>query len=459
LNAELEQISDGSHALEIRAVDPGGRVAVLRRTVRVDNHPPGPVEALATDGSRWRTQNRFAIRWRNPSYANAAPIAAALWQACRITRQPPECHPPQTAFGTDIDSLGAVRVPAPGEWSVRVWLRDAAGNVDSRTARETTVRWDPDAPLVEFLPIDTSAPTTVRVRAADAVSGVRKVELELTRVGDPVTYALPVSLNSGVYSALIDDESLAEGDYIVRAHVVDAAGNERTVDGNHLRLPARIGTTLSVGKRERRASGAGQSGYVLRRRIVLDLGRTVRVRGRLSTPGSNPLSGRDVTVAERIDLPDAVFRSVALVRTDDDGRFVFKAPAGPSREFRFRFAGAPNLRGSTTDVKLAVRGYSSIAVSRRSVVNGEAVRFRGVVGSRPLPQNGKLLQLQVHSRGYWLTFATPHTDARGNWSYSYRFTATRGVTHYRFRVRLPREAGSPYAAGVSRTIRVKVVGL
>ena len=76
-----------------------------------------------------------------------------------------------------------------------------------------------------------------------------------------------------------------------------------------------------------------------------------------------------------------------------------------------------------------------------------------------MPATGKLLQLQVFSRGHWLTFATPRADNRGKWAYWYRFTATRGVTRYRFRVRLPRESGSPYAAGVSRTVRVKVVGL
>jgi hypothetical protein len=97
--------------------------------------------------------------------------------------------------------------------------------------------------------------------------------------------------------------------------------------------------------------------------------------------------------------------------------------------------------------------------NRHRVVNGESVRFTGTVPGEPLPAIGKLLQLQVFSRGDWLTFATPRSDPRGNWRHEYRFTATQGVTRYRFRVRVPREAGYPYAAGTSKSVRVTVAGL
>jgi hypothetical protein len=105
-----------------------------------------------------------------------------------------------------------------------------------------------------------------------------------------------------------------------------------------------------------------------------------------------------------------------------------------------------------------VRAASTLRADRSRVSNGEAVKFRGVVQGE-VPASGKLLQLQVFSRGSWLTFATPRADHRGRWSHPYRFTATRGLTVYRFRVRLPRESGFPYVAGTSRNIRLKVVGL
>jgi hypothetical protein len=126
---------------------------------------------------------------------------------------------------------------------------------------------------------------------------------------------------------------------------------------------------------------------------------------------------------------------------------------------RFRYPGTATIRGQTSIVDLRVRAASSMRVSRHRVVNGEAVRFKGHVRGEPLPAVGKLLQLQVFSRGGWLTFATPRADPRGNWHHDYRFTATRGITRYRFRVRIPREAGYPYESGTSKAVNVRVSGV
>ena len=43
--------------------------------------------------------------------------------------------------------------------------------------------------------------------------------------------------------------------------------------------------------------------------------------------------------------------------------------------------------------------------------------------------------------------------------YRYRFTSTRGTVRYRFRARVPREAGFPFSTGVSRFVYVRVRGL
>jgi hypothetical protein len=343
---------------------------------------------------------------------------------------------------------------------LRVWLVDAAGNENPHTYREIQLRWDPDPPSVMLLARTDDDPTRVRVRASDQISGLAAAEVEVRRLGEHVWHSLPVALDEQGFSAVIDDEQLPDGTYAVRARTRDHAGNERSVEGEELRLPIRLVTTLAVGKPERRRAGRAGSGQkVLIRKPRTTFGRAMKLSGRLISPGANPLPDRDVEVSQRLRLAGQDWMRVANVRTNARGRFVFKAPPGPSRLLRFRYAGSPTIRGQSSVVDLRVRAASSIEVSRRRVVNGEAVTFRGTVRGEPIPAVGKLLQLQVRARGEWLTFATPRADARGNWAHDYRFTATRGVTHYRFRVRLPREAGYPYEAGASRSVRVKVTGL
>ena len=107
---------------------------------------------------------------------------------------------------------------------------------------------------------------------------------------------------------------------------------------------------------------------------------------------------------------------------------------------------------------MRVPARSSITVDRRLVPNGESVTFRGRLVGRPLPDGGKLVDLQVKLRGRWRTFAAPRADSAGRWSYAYRFEATRGVVRYSFRARIRREAAYPYELGHSRIVRVTVRG-
>ena len=68
------------------------------------------------------------------------------------------------------------------------------------------------------------------------------------------------------------------------------------------------------------------------------------------------------------------------------------------------------------------------------------------------------MELQVRLSGRWQTFRTVRTDPAGRWAIPYRFRRTRGVQHYRFRARLPREADYPFEPGGSRSLTVRVRG-
>ena len=287
-------------------------------------------------------------------------------------------------------------------------------------------------------------------------SGLASTEIELRRDGDSSWHSLRVGPRAKGFTALVDDERFPHGKYAIRARATDHAGNERS-DISSITLPVRLGTTVSVGKLKR--SKARRAGSRLGRRILLRkprarYGKPMKLTGRLTSPGGNPLAGRDIAVSELLQLPGAHWQPIAMARTRNSGRFRFRAQPGPSRKLQFRYPGTATIRGGTSVVELRVMAASSLRVNRHRVVNGEEVTFSGRVKGDPLPPTGKLLQLQVYSRGEWLTFATPHGNARGRWRHRYRFTATRGETRYRFRVRLPRESGYPYEPGTSRQVNV-----
>ena len=110
------------------------------------------------------------------------------------------------------------------------------------------------------------------------------------------------------------------------------------------------------------------------------------------------------------------------------------------------------------DLKLIVPAATTAHVDHRSLRNGHTVRFSGRLRGLPPPPGGKLIELQVRFPKSWQTFKTARTDAGGRWSARYRFARTRGVVRYRFRARLPREAGYPFATGRSRSLTVRVRG-
>lgn len=464
---------DGWHSVRVEAYDSSGNPAAAEQSFRVDNNAPAqPLSVTLAGGTGWRAANRFSLSWRNPPQT-ASPVTGVRFKLC------PSSLPPGSERGciggwsdqANIRSLANVRVPRGGAWTLRLWLRDEAGNEDpSSSVAVSGLRFDAEPPTLAFAAPDPDDPTLVTVKAADAASGLARTEIELRRQGSTTwTTAPTTSLRDG-FATRIDDEHLPDGTYELRARAIDAAGNERSTDrranGDRARvaLPVRIKTRLSVGKVKRiRARGARGKRHTRRVLIVKPLarfGRTIRLNGRLTTPGGNPLVDREIEVSEQMALPGAMPRRIASVRTSRTGRFTFKALRGPSRILRFRYRGTGTIRARTSAVDLRIQASSTMRPSQRRVRNGEYVTFRGRVRGRPLPLAGKLVELQVFTRGQWRTFAQPRASARtGRWVYAYRFEAVRGHVRFRFRARIRKETGFPYDLGYSRQKSVTVVGL
>jgi 5-hydroxyisourate hydrolase-like protein (transthyretin family) len=275
-----------------------------------------------------------------------------------------------------------------------------------------------------------------------------------------VWQALPTDLESEHLVARLDDASLPGGTYLLRARSTDHAGNEsstdRRVDGQQmiLSLPLRAVARLEAGI----AIVTGRRHRVTRLRPAarMRFGRPVRIAGRLTSPDGSGIPGADVQVLARSAA--AAEHPVQLVRTGADGRFEYTTTADSTRIVRFLHAGTPTLLPANAEVTLTVPAATTARVRPRHLRNGHSVTFSGRLRGLPPPPGGKLIELQVRFPNGWQTFRTIRTDTEGRWSARYRFTRTRGTVRYRFRARLPREAGYPFETGRSRSVIVRVRG-
>jgi hypothetical protein len=453
----VAQLSDGHHTLQATATDAAGNTASATGETYVDNTPPDPIVPDVAGGSGWRQTNEFAVSWTNHA-DGAAPITKALWKLCGSDGS---CPVRGERSERSIHELDQIRLPAPGEYRLQVWLEDAAGNQrEGNAAVSVPLRFDPEPPVVAFVPPDPADPLRVTVNAADRYSGLAAGEIEMRAVGSSTWHGLPTNSHDSQLIAYVDDERFRRGVYEFRAHAEDRAGNEASTttrtDGAtaSLRLPARIETRLRVGIPDRPRRSRHTTRFL--DRAVASYGRAIHLRGRLQNVDGQPLDGASI---EALEVgPDGAKRPIGLATTGSRGKFRYVLRANRNRDIQFRYPGSRRIGAATQAFALRVRGSSSIAASDRTVRNGESVAFSGRVTTRPIPPLGKLLEMQAHFRGRWRTFSTLRTDGSGRWRFPYRFGATLGRVIYRFRVRLPSEGGYPFTSGNSRVAKVVVFG-
>jgi 5-hydroxyisourate hydrolase-like protein (transthyretin family) len=456
-------ISDGAHRLSVQATDAAGNPATVSRDVLIDNSPPGAPRGLAVDaGEGWKAQNSFAVRWSNPP-SEGAPIAAATWQLCPASASI-GCVS-GSKDGANITAVTGIQVPRAGDWALKLWLRDQAGNeTQTNAAAPVRLRLDDEAPSAVFAPIDPKDPTRLVVQGSDGVSGIGSGSVEIRPQGSESWTSVPAKVDGGRLIATLPDEQLADGVYELRGHAVDKAGNERTTtslaDGTPMTvtLPVRAKTTLTGGRR-RVVKRAGRTIANWRHVVGVGYGRRVRLQGRLVDAQGQPMRDTPLTIYERSDLPDAQWRQVRTVRTSRTGRYRFRtSKRGPARTVRIRYDGTGTIRGATVDVRLRVRASSTIHVTKGLVRQGGRTRFFGTLRGGLVPASGELVELQVLVNRRWQVFATARTNARGRWSKVYRFAGSYGSARYAFRARIPTDPAYPFATGRSGRTVVRVRG-
>ncbi|HET7427698.1 MAG TPA: hypothetical protein VFJ50_11685, partial [Gemmatimonadales bacterium] len=471
IDVTTKRFHEGTQELVVQAQDTAGNLgASAPVTVRIDNTAPARVAVGVEGGEAWRNQNNFTLAWTNPPEGDRAPIAAAEYKLC------PGAGGGCTQGEQSGDGIAAlpIAVPGPGVWTVSVWRRDAAGNADPATASDpVTLRYDPEPPQVTFDAPSPSDPTLVSASVVDKVSGLADGAIEISAVGSNTWQTLDTHMEGSQLVARIDDAALPAGNYVLRATAHDQAENESSTtqraDGQPMAvtLPLRIPAAMRVGLAHRRTvkhvvRRHGKR-HTIRRHItvmrshgVIRLGRRSQVRGRLTNRDGQGVAGAQVQVfASSMGGPEQL---VGVVNTDASGAFTYTAAGSASRVLRFAYAGSALILPAQGSVHIRVPAVSTLKVNRDHVLNGQRVIFSGRVRSLPVPVGGKLVQLEVRLSSGWQTFRTTRTDPAGRWALPYKFARTRGVQHYRFRVELPPEAGYPFGAGVSRSIRVHVRG-
>lgn len=458
-NLPTAGLRDGPHSLAISATDAAGNTSTLSRSVNVDNTPPDAPAGLTLDGGDgWRKTNSFDLSWADPPAGRGAGVAGVNWEICP-TSTGSACVRGSRS-GADIASLSGLTVPDAGAWTVRLWLRDAAGNQDQRLAAPpVTLRYDQTSPEVAIAPLSADDPTLISVPASDRGSGISAGHIEIQRSGSSTWLPVTTTVGGAGLEGRLDDAHLPDGDYAVRATAVDAAGNEAVTqsmaDGSpaQIRLPLRLKTTLVAGIVEHQSSRVR-----LARAAYSSYGQLVRVRGRLRTPEGNPMQEATIQAYSQVRDGRSPERLIATTKTSKSGGFSFLVRRGPSRTIRVVYAGAAQIRNATRQVVLNVRSATTIRPDHHHLVNGQIVRFAGRIITGRIPANGKLIELKVLIRGRWRTFATTRANRHGRWRYDYRFDGTVGSQQYRFRAGIPNESGYPFAAGGSRVVRVWVRG-
>jgi hypothetical protein len=471
IHVDTRGLVEGTQSLVLQAEDaagnPGNSSGV---TARIDNTAPGAVQVGVDGGEAWRNRNDWDASWVNPDEGDRAPITLAHYRICRTgTAQCVDAA--QSGVGIALSDLA---VPAPGDWELTLWREDAAGNAEAANASvPVALRYDPEPPHLSFEPSPPSDPTAVSVRVTDTLSGLADGQIELSREGTGVWQALPTHAADGRLSSRIDDAGLAPGAYLLRATARDHAGNQNSTDKRldgapmTVSLPLRVPTSLRGGFVEarsvRRTIRRGGKRRVVRRRVEslspsarVKFGARTHIRGVLENAAGQPIPGAEIQVFSR--SPIAPEQLVGVVRTDAHGVYTYVAASDSSRILRFVYTGTQLTLPTEQEITLFVRAASTIRVNRRRLLNGQAVRFSGQVRSLPTPLAGKLVELQVMLSGRWQTFRTATTAVDGSWHVKYRFRRSCGVLRYRFRARLPAEAGYTFETGRTKVVGVRVRG-
>jgi hypothetical protein len=476
---DTTRFSDGRHVIRHCVTDFGGIFRCTpEQVVAIDNNPPAhPRNLTLAGGEGWRRVDDFDLSWANPDQGAASPIAGAYW---RITGPAGYDSGVKLAAAAGVSSLADRFVPAPGLYSLQLWLRDEAGNSASSSAIGIPLRFDDVPPGLAFAVSEgTDVPAELAAAVTDGHSGPATGSISYRRLNAESWNELPTKLRAdgaGRATLLARTPDLAPGTYVFQATARDGAGNATTTtlraDGTEMAIrrtpppvaPSRAVTPVRPSPRAKtRLFARLRGGHGRGDALTVPFAAPALLSGRLTRADGAGIAGRELRIVSRPSHGALAPAALAAVVTGERGGFELRLGPGPSRRVAVSFVGDGGLEPATRpSLELRVRSGVSLHASPRFLETGQTVRLSGRVRSRgaPVPRRGKLVAIQYLEAATqrWRPVLVTRSDHGGRFHAQYRFRYVAGTASIRLRATALAEERWPYAPGSSRPVTVRVSG-
>jgi hypothetical protein len=307
---------------------------------------------------------------------------------------------------------------------------------------------------------------TLAFAATDRGGGVRRVSIEANGVtlagavrdchlrGRSATRLVPCpGSTTETRTVLTSHPAFATGPNVVAACADDLAFSGRPNRGCE-RRSVWVDNVCPASGPAGASLDAGFSGGEL---AVVRSDRRAMLTGRLVDDLERPVAGATICVLSRVERDGALVTIAATEPTGTDGRYAIELPSGPSRRvFVHHVHGSEVIARHGLAIRSRVRPALTVRAPRRAR-RGDWLRFRGRL---PGPAcAGRLVEVQARlGKRHWQVFRTSRTGDRCRFATRYRLRATTRPTRYRFRARVRRQPGYPYAPGRSAVRTTRVAG-
>jgi hypothetical protein len=465
-------IYDGASLVSSQVVDSnGGHCADITGSRSFDRRVPCVLAGIAS-----ATLNTAALadgaHVLRAVLSDASGNTFQVWTGTRTIAN----HPPALASAPSFDapSVAAKPVPgtelvaSPGAWTgpnlnyVYAWQRcDAQGGACAQIPGASTLKYVP---------------------TSDDVGHRLRLAVTATNPADSVTsYTNPTGLVAAPSSAgdtTIKDPPANGTDGTDGTNGTNGTNGDHGVDGGTgsppvvggmppLPSPPLSNTTqhIFVGRVAGEPAGVGCPGdkatlkfqHIKGAQLKLGYGKAATVQAELTcTQSGKAIVGGKLEIATKTGTHPTVASDMT---TDGDGHAVLRIAKGASRSVTVgyrMFADDPIARAVST-MKVLVNARVSFKSNHKTVHNGHAVTFKGVLAGAEIPRRGVTLSMQWRDGKKWRPFAQIKTNKKGSFSYAYRFTRTRKTLHYRFRVQIDKgQLDYPFQPIASKSLTVTV---